>query len=783
MEDRLSLQFEPNAMIRLFGVQLYDTPMAMLRENVQNAYDAIRMRLKEDKDFHPAIHVKIHEDKIEIADNGIGMNGKTIKDNYWTAGNSGKNTAEAKAAGVVGHFGIGALANFGICSDLEVNTMLYNTHTRFISRAEKANLAGKNISLIDREDGSDNFGTTVTVTVEPDKLINEFQARDYLCKYVEHIAIPVFINNVQIPQKSISIRTRRSNDIVKEGQYKSPDISFNYQFIFANNPPVNPQLKVTDVVLYGNKLEGTLFLTDTIDGIFGLNNGFGLSNVSIGSQFELGGIADFTFLQPTAGREAVSRESAQTLQTILSSVESLYAKEVSDHEVANGYRQFLQYVYSHFSNHLARRIKIMLDQTDTENIELQQITAGQGYVYYTGSDQKILQSLLSSNKKILRLSPDSLRRRVQTKYLNQIGIQQMVDKVMVTCRYDEEGLDFREYITLNEIKKVIEDDYIIRGFNVVFAELTLGVTVLAQGQGAGQPFTLYIQRGCSDIKNLMNTYKNDYILFTPLVKDYVRTALYRQFVDYIPKNQQQRAESINEAYLRDREEVVVHTEDFGDLELVYKKLRENKVSVDEFMSVVRQNQVKKQEQRLNEGQVGSVEHVVRTITLINNEGNETDVAIVSATKEKGHDDEVFIPFMPIVELDNGTSKKLLQTNIVSPVLNGHKMFLTLSTNMNRDNRSFFFQAHTTKCLWSTHRIYYIFTDQSAKVSLYYEMELTEKLDEKLTDGKAMQSATIITKDKVFVPIPEPLYEYFRLKDNRSLKFFVHYVKVREKELG
>ena len=53
MEDRLSLQFEPSAMIRLFGVQLYDTPMAMLRENVQNAYDAIRMRMDEDHCFSP----------------------------------------------------------------------------------------------------------------------------------------------------------------------------------------------------------------------------------------------------------------------------------------------------------------------------------------------------------------------------------------------------------------------------------------------------------------------------------------------------------------------------------------------------------------------------------------------------------------------------------------------------------------------------------------------------------------------------------------------------------
>lgn len=778
MEDKLSLQFEPSAMIRLFGVQLYDTPMAMLRENVQNAYDAIRMRLKKDSQFAPVIKVDIHGDKIIITDNGIGMNAQNIKDNYWTAGNSGKNTAEAQAAGVVGHFGIGALANFGICSALEVNTMLYGTHTRFVSRAEKAKLAGENITLVDSEDPSDNYGTKVIVTVEPDKLISELEARNYLKKYVEYISVPVFVNDIQISQSKLSLRPTRNNDIIKEGNYQTPDISYNYKIVFANNQPLNPQIMVSDINMYGNHLLGKLMLTDTMGGIFGLNNGFGLANVSVGSQFEFGGVADFAFLQPTAGREAVSKESAQMLQTIIGNVEALWAKIVADYEVANLYRQFLQYIYSHFSLELAKKIKIMCDQTDTDNVELGQLQPNIGYIFYTGNDQKILKSLLSSNNRILRLSPDSLRRRVQTKYLNQIGIPQMVDKVMVTQRYAEEELDFQEYITLSEIRKVIEDDYIIRNFKVVFAELTLGVTVLAQGAGTGQPFTIFIQRNCGDINNLMNTYKSDYLLFTPLVKDYVRTALYRQFVDYIPKDQKQRADSINEAYMRDREELVLQTEDFGDLESVYKKLRENKVSVDEFFSAVRKSQVEKQEQNLDEGQVGTVENVVKTITIGAN--NSLDKKNIAYSSQNQTDNDAIIPFPPIVDLTNSTEKKLLETQIVSPVLNGHRMFLALSTNMNRDNRSFFFQPHTTKCLWSMHRIYYIFTDQSAKVSLYYEMELTEKLDDKLTDGQAMQSATIITKNKVFVPIPAQLYHYFQLKDNRSLTFYVHFVKVKEK---
>lgn len=48
MTEYVSLKFDSNQMIHLLGVQLYDTPLAMLRENVQNAVDAIRERKKMD---------------------------------------------------------------------------------------------------------------------------------------------------------------------------------------------------------------------------------------------------------------------------------------------------------------------------------------------------------------------------------------------------------------------------------------------------------------------------------------------------------------------------------------------------------------------------------------------------------------------------------------------------------------------------------------------------------------------------------------------------------------
>ena len=71
------------------------------------------------------INVKISDQKLIISDNGIGMSESVLKDNYWKAGSTSKNTDLAKSAGVVGTFGIGGMANFGVCTEIIIETFAY----------------------------------------------------------------------------------------------------------------------------------------------------------------------------------------------------------------------------------------------------------------------------------------------------------------------------------------------------------------------------------------------------------------------------------------------------------------------------------------------------------------------------------------------------------------------------------------------------------------------------------------------------------------------------------
>lgn len=115
-------------MIEVLAVQIYPTPFALLRENVQNSYDAILQRRHMGQEFEARIDVTIASERVCVTDNGIGMSREGLRSHFWRAGSSSKNTEEARAAGVVGTFGIGAMANFGIAEELHVETE--DVHTR-----------------------------------------------------------------------------------------------------------------------------------------------------------------------------------------------------------------------------------------------------------------------------------------------------------------------------------------------------------------------------------------------------------------------------------------------------------------------------------------------------------------------------------------------------------------------------------------------------------------------------------------------------------------------------
>lgn len=760
----VSMEFDAKQMIRILGNDLYDSPLAMLRENVQNAYDAILERKQVDSDFSPIIKVEISDTQIIIEDNGIGMNDDILTNNYWKAGNSGKNNPQAIAAGVVGHFGIGALANFGVCTKLEIQTHRFGEEKSFTSVALRDNLNVKeSIPIVTHPANEFPIGTRIAATLENQGVINADSAINYLRQYIEYIEIPVTINGKEFPKKNITFE-RKLTDVHVVG----PDYAYKLDIGYGNSMPLQVNIKVYDIYNYGTKLNGYLYLNASDSSLMGLRNGFGLSNIIVHSEYNFGGVANLDCLVPTAGREAVSRESTQLVYSLIQSVERKWTEIISQDVICDQYRDYLKYVANNFELKLASHVKVKV--ANEENyIELGTITLHTAtlYKYADGVDATVLTKFKNSPETVLSISDNTYRKRIQRLYLQQMKVASIPNTIQVLREYTQNELTVDQFFVLNELKSIIEEDYYVKGFDIKFADISHYLNVFVTHDLNNETFCIYISPNNDDVNRLISIRKDNYRLFTPIAKDFVRVVLYQQFSAFIPKGVKERTDYITRVLHNTKDEYVIPYDMMGTMDEMINKLRAEEISAEEFFKFAKAERNKHQ-QTINKSQVGDVSEVISNIE--SNALNKSKDAVANVENNE------ILPMPPIMCLDVETKLRILKTETFTPVLQNNKMFMALTDKMVKQKRIFFSSPHTTKIIWSMHRLIYIFTDAYGKNTLYYDMELTRKIPDS-TGGKTIRSTTIITKDKIFVPIVPELYDYFNLNIDEKLKFYVHFDEI------
>lgn len=759
-----TMEFDAKQMIRLLGNDLYDSPLAMLRENIQNAYDAILERQLVDKEFSPVINIEIFPEKVIIADNGTGMNESILINNYWKAGNSSKNTPEAIEAGVVGHFGIGALANFGVCKELEIETRRFNEDCAYYATAIRDDLNKKNSIPIKPIPTSElEPGTKIIATLDIPNSVTKESAIEYLRPYIEYLDIPVFINNERFPKRTIDFDASIDNYYVEDEL-----CSYKLRIGYSKSIPLKVNILAYDIVYIGTKLDGYIYLNNDEEIIWGLRNGFGLSTLNIFSEYNLGGVANLRNLIPTAGREAVSRASTNTVSVLIDSIEKQWSKLIAKDPICDKYSDFIRVLSSNFKIDQAKLIKIKLANED-KSIELGSISSNTAkkYKFADGVDKTILTSLKNSPDCILSISDNTYRKRVQRKYLQQFNVESIPNSIQILKEYSEDELSIDQLLIISEIKKIIEEDYYVNDFDLKFADISHLINVYVTHDLNLNRFCIYISHKNSDIMRLMDIRKEHYHLFTPIAKDFVRVVLYQQFSTLIPKGIKERTDYINNVLARKKDEYVIPYEMTGPMDELIGKLEQRIITPEEFVKLAK-TQRNKHQQTINKSQIGDVSEVIANIN--------SNVFNKSADAEKNVQTADIMPMPPIFCMDVSTNMRILKTDTVTPVLQNHIMFMALTDRVVNQKRIFFTNPHTTKVIWSMHRLIYIFSDITGKNTLYYDLELKNKIPDS-TGGAILRSTTIITKDKIFVPIVPELYEYFNLRVDDKLKFLVHFDEI------
>lgn len=770
MEENTKFKIQLDRVLEVLCSQIYDSPLALLRENVQNAYDAILMRQYVDKSeaYRPQITITIGAGQLAIGDNGIGMNSESLKKHFWTAGSSGKNNSEARAAGVVGTFGIGAMANFGVCSELKVVSRAFDDEKTYTSTVKKSELSLEKdcIHTVDYLEQRDDYGTTVNATLAVGFRLKPEEAKNYLAPYVKYLPIPVLLNGENLSQTPVELTEVGDKGEKIKGQIREKNISFDYQLAFNTRSNVLPQILIENIVLNNIVEKGFICLKASEPTLYGLRNFFGLAPVPISSAFNFGGVVNLTSLTPTAGREAVSRLSIHTVAAIVRKADEVVARAIADNDVADQSRELILYVKNTRSYDLASKIRITVCGTEERMRlgEVAPIVDGKEVSYYEGRDKQI-QSNHSDEKHILLLpADDNVRRQVQIAVLKLKGINPIPDTIDIKA-FDTMDLTIPEVSITTKIKTVMADDYLMNDTVVKFAKISHNLSSTVQEENG--KVAVYLSRGSSDISYLSEIYTNNYSLFEPMIKDFVRTKLYTKFSQYVPSSTRDGAEALYNILQRKRELYTIEYSELGEMESVMKDYLDGKIPYKDVLKAA--TTIKnKQTQSVTSKQVGDIGVVMAG-------GTATTPPV--APKTEGEVGVTLDALPPILRQDIDTKYKVLHTDDKQHSMSGYNTFLAVSDRMFREYYEFFLQPHTTRIIWSMHKIIYIFTHVSSNLTLYYDIDLEKKLEGNATGGKMVPSATIITKERIFIPVIPEMDDYFNIKGGQ-LKFSVRFDPVQ-----
>ena len=740
-EKKIAFKIEFSRILDLLAHQIYQSPLALLRENTQNAFDAIRMRQAEGQEFEPAIHVTIDGEQVVVSDNGIGMTAREIEENFWYAGKSGKNTDAARAAGVVGTFGIGAMANFGVASSLSVESESAITGERTLSAVLKSELstdtAGISVTPIEKKGEP---GTIVQAQLELGNELSVSDARTYLQEFVEFVDVPVFFNSVKISGAS-------HRDALPSERHAWSDqlpvvslagvISGKVDLLGMASGELRVIVDRIDSET-GAGQPGSVVLLQGRNVIRTLRSGFGLANVTTKSGYRWGGVVDLPFLQPTAGREALDAASNQLLQRIVSSLDNLVSPTAAEHPESFSNDGLLQWIATTNQFSLCGYLEVTVRPSGVAE-PLASVVKRNGLRYYTGRDESVIQTYASEESPLVVLSRRAPRRDCELGYLKTQGITEVDLSPKVTKEFSTTSLGFAHAALAARLARILEEDYFLP-VEIRYGSITGGLPLLITE--VGTPVVIYLDPDSSSVAPLLSLYTNDFTAFAPFAKDFVRSTVFPRVSKLVPSSTREGAEAFLRHLRSNREWFEYDLDDQANLEEILEELHAGRLSVAEAT------------RRLTDTDRSYVE--------VSRAGTEPLSSVVKEIGDEAEEEAIPDPYESRPGIDRReeeTSARILTSE--QPV-NGYTCFLALSDRVQREKGDFFLQPHSTEIVWGGRKVIFVFQHHSKRFGLYYDILCPGLVEASAGRGPRVTS-TILTKNRTFIPVPDEIAEIFRPK--------------------
>ena len=760
-QERITFGVETSRILEILTSEIYDSPKAFLRENVQNAYDAILMRctaqnlpLSERR-----IDITISEGHVTVRDDGIGMSEDVLKNNFWKAGSSGKKTELAQRSGVIGTFGIGAMANFGVCDSLRVESRSIDSEATIITsvRRDDLDISADCIDLERITDGREP-GTIVIATLDPSTSIDEAAAIKYLRQYVRFLPVLVSVNGHSISQVDYEAALNKSLEEFKiiASRHVSRGMFAGALDVYMNDQG-RVYTRLTHISLNGSPLTGEAVFRQDGGSTHGFRNFFGLAPIPVSGYYELGGFVNLDILHPTAGREALSRESIQAVADLVKVIEAEVSSDIASTGQADNNQAFQRYILSKGQIALAKNIGINVRPAE-EMVRLGEVAEYESEKtrhYYSGRDATILSQFANQQANLFHLSQGNPRRTLQLNYLNRYTTLDEVPDETVVTEIPASELSLEEAVFLVRLRGVLLDDYLMSDFDASFAHISHGVQFHVEPRK--EALHISIARDFPAVELVTQCYKTSRDVFDGFVKDFVRQHLYPQIRGYVPSSTKQGSDALVQRLKANKEMFRLQESDYGEIELLLTDYLSGKTEFSEVLRSAGQRMPSQWQQVRNE-QVGRVEE---------------ELPDLAASPALASTSDTFEARPPILRVDVTSDMKVLTAGSAQAMLNDFPMFLAVSDRLARREGEFLHFPHTTKLIWAAHRVIYIFTDEIGEFSLYYDIELRTPLETDQTGGTMVPSTTIITKNRIYIPVPNILEPAFQVADAPK-EYFVRF---------
>ena len=500
MSDNTSsfeIGIEFDSVLRAISKQIYETPHAFLRENVQNAIDAVRIQaLREGKEAGEAeyvIEVLVDSTSVSVRDNGIGMSRKDLRRYFWTIGSSGKRGAEAKEAGCVGMFGIGGFANFGVCNRLVVTSKdtESTTGTATALSADEIACAGTGIPKVTISESNDADPRGTLVVGELKQTPNIEELKRYLQDFVRYVPINVRFNGKCISRARFEALDEQEN-LVQIGEtvrrWQRGDVAILGRLWEDQGHTL--VASVEELVWRGARtsMKGRLrFEAGAIDAF---KRGFKLCATQVPTTIGVSGRLDCDLFVPTAGRDSLGSGTMTLLGQLAALLEEVAIDVVleSPDRIAQHTRIFR---YISRRGLIEKMTNVAVRLADGSEVTLGTIRrrASKGGIstfFGAARKQTLSQALQAQGHIVVQLSSDRYRQAAERSYLEQYCGGKAFDGI-VDCREVYDDLEMFERVFLSEIEQSILRSYEVKNFELIAGKLTEDIPAFVkQSNGHGR---------------------------------------------------------------------------------------------------------------------------------------------------------------------------------------------------------------------------------------------------------------------------------------------------------